>query len=255
MKYIVRSVHSLLKTRFGLRDGLADPSVTVLDPAAGTLTFPAEAIRLAVEEYVGKYGQGGKQGFIRNQILKNFYALELMMAPYAIGHMKISYLLESLGYQLQGDDSFQLYLTNTLEMEEIEQISIPGVSALSVESRLAGKVKREPIMVIMGNPPYSGISANKNAWTEKLLKTDVDGAQGYYTVDDKPLGERNPKMLQDDYVKFLRFAQWKIHKAGKGVVAMITNHAYLDNPTFRGMRQSLLKTFDEILSLTSMATA
>ena len=91
--YIVRSVHSLLKTRFGLRDGLADPSVTVLDPAAGTLTFPAEAIRLAVEEYVGKYGQGGKQGFIRNQILKNFYALELMMAPYAIGHMKISYLL------------------------------------------------------------------------------------------------------------------------------------------------------------------
>ncbi|HOM66990.1 MAG TPA: N-6 DNA methylase [Brevefilum fermentans] len=249
VKYIVRSVHSLLKTRFGLRDGLADPSVTVLDPAAGTLTFPAEAIRLAVEEYVGKYGQGGKQGFIRNQILKNFYALELMMAPYAIGHMKISYLLESLGYQLQGDDSFQLYLTNTLEMEEIEQISIPGISALSVESRLAGKVKREPIMVIMGNPPYSGISANKNAWTEKLLKTDVDGAQGYYTVDDKPLGERNPKMLQDDYVKFLRFAQWKIHKAGKGVVAMITNHAYLDNPTFRGMRQSLMKTFDEVFIL------
>jgi predicted helicase len=249
VKYIVRSVHSLLKTRFGLRDGLADPSVTVLDPAAGTLTFPAEAIRLAVEEYVGKYGQGGKQGFIRNQILKNFYALELMMAPYAIGHMKISYLLESLGYQLQGDDSFQLYLTNTLEMEEIEQINIPGISALSVESRLAGKVKREPILVIMGNPPYSGISANTNAWTEKLLKTDVDGAQGYYTVDGKPLGEKNPKWLQDDYVKFLRFAQWKIHKAGKGVVAMITNHAYLDNPTFRGMRQSLMKTFDEIYIL------
>jgi len=249
VKYIVRSVHSLLKTRFELRDGLADPSVTVLDPAAGTLTFPAEAIRLAVEEYVGKYGQGGKQGFIRNQILKNYYALELMMAPYAIGHMKISYLLESLGCQLQGDDSFQLYLTNTLEMEEIEQISIPGVSALSVESRLAGKVKREPILVIMGNPPYSGISANKNAWTEQLLKTDVDGAQSYYTVDGKPLGEKNPKWLQDDYVKFLRFAQWKIHEAGKGIVAMITNHSYLDNPTFRGMRQSLMKTFDKIYIL------
>ena len=249
VKYIIRSVHSLLKTRFGLRDGLADPSVTVLDPAAGTLTFPAEAIRLAVEEYVGKYGQGGKQGFIRNQILKNYYALELMMAPYAIGHMKISYLLESLGYQLQGDDSFQLYLTNTLEMEEIEQISIPGVSALSVESRLAGKVKREPILVIMGNPPYSGISANKNAWTEQLLKTDVDGAQSYYTVDGKPLGEKNPKWLQDDYVKFLRFAQWKIHEAGKGIVAMITNHSYLDNPTFRGMRQSLMKTFEKIYIL------
>ncbi len=249
VKYIVKSVHHLLKSRFGLRDGLADPAVTVLDPAAGTLTFPAEAIRLAVQEYVEKYGEGGKQGFIRDQILKNYYALELMMAPYAIGHMKISYLLESLGYHLQEEDSFQLYLTNTLEMEDIEQISIPGISSLSEESRLAGKVKREPILVIMGNPPYSGSSSNRNDWTEKLLKEDLDGAQSYYSVDGEPLGERNPKMLQDDYVKFLRFAQWKIHKAGQGIVAMITNHSYLDNPTFRGMRQSLLKTFDEILIL------
>jgi predicted helicase len=249
VKYIVKSVHHLLKTRFGLRDGLADPSVTVLDPAAGTLTFPAEAIKLAVSEYVDKYGEGGKKEFIRNQILKNFYALELMMAPYAIGHMKISFLLESLGYQLQGDDSFQLYLTNTLEMEDIAQIDIPGIRSLSEESRLAGRVKREPILVIMGNPPYSGSSSNRNEWTESLLKEDLDGAQSYYKVDGEPLGERNPKWLQDDYVKFLRFAQWKIHKAGQGIVAMITNHAYLDNPTFRGMRQSLMKTFDEIYIL------
>lgn len=249
VKYIVKSVHELLKSHFGLRDGLADPSVTVLDPAAGTLTFPAEAIKLAVSEYVDKYGEGGKQDFIRNQILKNFYALELMMAPYAIGHMKMSYLLESLGYHLQGDESFQLYLTNTLEMEDIDQIDIPGISSLSEESRLAGRVKREPILVIMGNPPYSGSSSNKNEWTEKLLKTDLDGAQSYYTVDGKPLGERNPKWLQDDYVKFLRFAQWKVHKAGRGIVAMITNHSYLDNTTFRGMRQSLMKTFDEIFIL------
>jgi len=101
----------------------------------------------------------------------------------------------------------------------------------------------------MGNPPYSGISANINAWTEKLLKEDLDGAQSYYKVDGKPLGEKNPKWLQDDYVKFLRFAQWKIHKAGQGIVAMITNHSYLDNPTFRGMRQSLMQTFDEIYVL------
>jgi predicted helicase len=249
VNYIVKSVHHLLKTHFGLRDGLADPSVTVLDPAAGTLTFPAEAIKLTVKEYVDKYGEGGKKEFIRNQILKNFYALELMMAPYAIGHMKISFLLESLGYQLQGDDSFQLYLTNTLEMEDIAQIDIPGIRSLSEESRLAGKVKREPILVIMGNPPYSGSSSNRNEWTEKLLKEDLDGAQSYYTVDGESLGERNPKMLQDDYVKFLRFAQWKIHKAGQGIVAMITNHSYLDNPTFRGMRQSLMKTFDEIYIL------
>ena len=249
VKYIVKSVHHLLKTRFGLLDGLADPSVTVLDPAAGTLTFPAEAIKLAVNEYVEKYGEGGKKEFIRNQVLKNFYALELMMAPYAIGHMKMSFLLESLGYRLQEDDNFQLYLTNTLEMEEMGQIEIPGISSLSDESRLAGKVKKGPVLVIMGNPPYSGISENSNVWTEKLLKEDLDGAISYYKVDGKPLGERNSKWLQDDYVKFLRFAQWKVQKAGKGIVAMITNHAYLDNPTFRGMRQSLMKTFDEIFIL------
>ena len=245
VKFIVRSVHYLLKNRFGLMDGLADPSVTVLDPAAGTLTFPAEAIKLAVKEYVGKYGEGGKKEFIKNQVLKNFYALELMMAPYAIGHMKMSFLLESLGYRLQGDDNFQLYLTNSLEMEDLGQIEIPGISSLSEESRLASKVKKDPILVIMGNPPYSVNAANANDWTERLLKQDLDRAKSYYKVDGKSLGERNPKMLQDDYVKFLRFAQWKIHKAGKGILAMITNHAYLDNPTFRGMRQSLLNTFDE----------
>jgi len=250
VKYIVRSVHHLLKEKFDLRDGLADPKVTVLDPAAGTLTFPAEAIKLAVGEYVEKYGEGGKKGFIRDQILKNYYAFELMMAPYAIGHMKISILLESLGYTMAAEDRFQLYLTNTLEMEEIDQIAIPGLNSLSEESHLAGKVKKEePILVIMGNPPYSGMSANKNDWTEKLLKEDVDGAQSYYEVDNKPLAEKNTKWLQDDYVKFLRFAQWKIHKAGRGIVAMITNHGYLDNPTFRGMRQSLMKTFDEIYVL------
>ncbi|MBW6474691.1 MAG: hypothetical protein K0B14_16305, partial [Anaerolineaceae bacterium] len=182
-------------------------------------------------------------------ILKNYYALELMMAPYAIGHMKISFLLDALGCPLRNDERFQLYLTNTLEMEEINQINIPGIGSLSEESRLAGRVKKqEPILVIMGNPPYSGISSNKNEWTEKLLKEDLDGAQSYYKVDGQPLGEKK-LWLQDDYVKFLRFAQWKVQKAGKGIVAMITNHGYLDNPTFRGMRQSLLKTFDKIFIL------
>jgi len=250
VKYIVKSVHQLLKSHFGLSDGLADPNVTLLDPAAGTLTFPAEAIKLAVNKFVDKYGEGGKKNFIKNQILNNFYAFELMMAPYAIGHMKISILLEALGYKLEKDDRFKLYLTNTLEMEEIQQINIPGIHSLSEESRLAGKVKKdEPILVIMGNPPYSGMSANKNEWTENLLKEDLDGTQSYYKVDGEPLGEKNSKWLQDDYVKFLRFAQWKIQKASKGIVAMITNHGYLDNPTFRGMRQSLMKTFNEIYIL------
>ncbi|MCX8033630.1 MAG: N-6 DNA methylase [Thermoleophilia bacterium] len=248
--YIVRAVHHLLQSRFGLPDGLADESVTLLDPAAGTLTFPAEAIRLAFEQFTGKYGTGGKEKFLRKHILPHFYAFELLMAPYAIGHMKIGFLFEALGAPLQNGERFQFYLTNTLEMEDLQQITIPGLSSLSEESHHAAQVKKnEPILVILGNPPYSGLSANQNEWTEKLVKTDLDGAQSYYSVDGQPLGEKNPKWLQDDYVKFLRFAQWKIHRAGRGIVAMITNHSYLDNPTFRGMRQSLLKTFDEVYIL------
>ncbi len=173
-----------------------------------------------------------------------------MMAPYAIGHLKMGFIFDELGYKMADDERFKLYLTNTLEMEEIKQIAIPGLSSLSEESHLAGKVKKEqPVLVVLGNPPYSGISANINEWTERLLKEDIDGTQSYYKMDGQPLGERNPKMLQDDYVKFLRFAQWKIQTSGYGIVGMITNHSYLDNPTFRGMRQSLMKTFDEIYIL------
>ncbi len=148
---------------------------------------------------------------------------------------------------MKDDDRFNLFLTNTLDMEDLAQTEIPGLESLSDESHQAGKVKRhDPILVILGNPPYSGHSATKNDWTEKLLKEDLDGAQSYYKVDGEPLGEKNPKWLQNDYVKFLRFSQWKIHKAGHGIVGMITDHSYLDNPTFRGMRQSLTNTFNEI---------
>jgi predicted helicase len=169
-----------------------------------------------------------------------------MMAPYAIGHIKISFLLEELGYKMQESDRFNLFLTNTLDMEDLEQIEIPGLGSLSEESHKAGQVKKnEPILVILGNPPYSGISSNINEWTEKLLKTNLDGALSYYEIDGKKLQEKK-LWLQDDYVKFIRFSQWKIHKAGQGVVGMITNHSYLDNPTFRGMRKSLMNTFNEI---------
>lgn len=248
--FIVKSIHEILKSHFNMSDGLASEKITILDPAAGTLTFPAEAVKCAVNEYTSKYGEGGRSNFIKTHILKNYYALELMMAPYAIGHLKMSFVFEELGYTLKEDERFKLYLTNTLEMEDYEQVQIPGLSSLSEESHLAGIVKKEePILVILGNPPYSGMSANINEWTEKLLKEDYDGAQSYYSVDGRPLGEKNPKWIQDDYVKFLRFAQWKIQKAGQGIVGMITNHSYLDNPTFRGMRQSLMNTFDEIYIL------
>ncbi|MCJ7508686.1 MAG: DNA methyltransferase, partial [candidate division Zixibacteria bacterium] len=238
-----RSLNIILKEHFDRPDGFASDSVTVLDPAAGTLTFLAEASKLAVQEFAAKYGEGGKESFIKEHILKNFYAFELMMAPYAIGHVKMALLLEELGYKLGEDERFRFYLTNTLEMEELEQTALPGMSSLAEESHLAGKVKREkPILVILGNPPYSGHSSNVGEWISKEIKT-------YYKVDGKPLGERNPKWLQDDYVKFIRFAQWKIDQAGEGVLGFITNHSYLDNPTFRGMRQSLMNSFNQIYVL------
>ena len=241
--YIVRSLHALLKTEFAKPDGLASDGVTLLDPAAGTMTFVARAAQEAVAEFEAKYGGGGREDFIRRHILENFYAFELMMAPYAVGHLKMGFFLEELGHRLTDDERVRFYLTNTLDTEELQQSRLPGFSALAEESRLAGQVKKQtPILVVLGNPPYSGHSSNVGPWIRGLI-------DDYKQVDGEPLGEKNPKWLQDDYVKFLRFAQWKIEQAGRGVVGMITNHSYLDNPTFRGMRQSLMRTFDEIYVL------
>jgi len=261
VSYIVRSLHSILKEHFKKPNAFANDLVTVLDPAAGTLTFLAYAAKLAVEEFVSKYGEGGRENFIREHILKNFYGFELMMAPYSIGHLKMSFLLEELGYKMKGDDRFKLYLTNTLEMEELAQTKLPGMASLSEESQCAGKVKKEqPILVILGNPPYSGHSANrswefiyenkKGKTIRRKIKTWIGNLiDNYKIVDGKQLIEKNPKWLQDDYVKFIRFAQWKIDQLGEGVLAFISNHSYLDNPTFRGMRQSLMDSFNEIYIL------
>jgi len=166
-----------------------------------------------------------------------------MMAPYAVGHLKMSFFLEELGYKLKPNERVKFYLTNTLETEELEQSRLPGFSALAEESRLAGKVKKEtPILVILGNPPYSVRASNQGSWIAKLV-------DNYKYVDGKPLGERRIGVIQDDYVRFIRFAEWKIAQSGEGVIGMITNHSYLDNPTFRGMRQHLMNTFDEIYVL------
>lgn len=243
VSFIVRSIHQILKEKFNMPDGLASKDVTLLDPAGGTLSFMAKAIEVAVEEFVSKYGKGAVKTFLKDQILQNFYAFELMMAPYAIGHMKMSFLLEELGYRMEDDERVKYYLTNTLEMKELDESKFPGMSSLSAESHEAGKVKKQvPILVILGNPPYSGHSSNIGEWISEVIKE-------YYQVDGKPLGEKNPKWLQDDYVKFIRFSQWKIDQAGEGVLGFITNHSYLDNPTFRGMRQSLMNSFDEIYIL------
>ncbi len=240
VSFIVRSIHQILKDKFTIADGLASKNVTLLDPAGGTLGFLAKAIETAVSEFESKYGKGAVTTLLKEQILQNYYAFELMMAPYAIGHMKMSLLLEELGYKMNDNERVKYYLTNTLEMQELEESKFPGMSSLSHESHEAGKVKKQvPILVILGNPPYSGHSSNTGEWISSEIKE-------YYKVDGKPLDEKNPKWLQDDYVKFIRFAQWKIDLAGKGVLGFITNHSYLDNPTFRGMRQSLMNSFDEI---------
>jgi len=242
VSYIVRSIHALLKSEFAMADGLADPRVTLLDPAAGTMTFVAHAAQLAVREFESKYGAGKREDFIRDHILQNFYAFELMMAPYAVGHLKMAFFLEELGHRLADDERVKFYLTNTLDMEEPAQTEMPFYRALSHESHEASRVKKQqPILVILGNPPYSGISCNMGDWITGLI-------EDYKYVDGHHFGEKK-HWLQDDYVKFLRFAQWKIEQAGRGIVGMITNHSWLDNPTFRGMRQSLLRTFDDIYVL------
>lgn len=242
VSFIVRSLHLLLKDKFNMSDGLASKDVTLLDPAGGTLSFLAKAIEIAAEEIMNQIG-GAVPMLIKERILENYYAFELMMAPYAIGHMKMSFLLEELGYKMKDDERIKYYLTNTLEMKELDQSKFPGMSSLSTESHEAGKIKKHvPILVVLGNPPYSGHSSNTGEWISNVIKE-------YYQVDGKPLGEKNTKWLQDDYVKFIRFAQWKIDEAGEGVLGFITNHSYLDNPTFRGMRQSLMNSFDEIYIL------
>ncbi|MFA5803905.1 MAG: type ISP restriction/modification enzyme [Melioribacteraceae bacterium] len=243
VSFIVRSLHQILKEKFNITEGLASKDVTLLDPAGGTLSFLAKAIETAVEEVKKKIGEGAVSLFIKERVLQNYYSFELMMAPYAIGHMKMSFLLEELGYRMEDDERVKYYLTNTLEMKELDESKFPGMSSLSTESHEAGKIKKQvPILVVLGNPPYSGHSSNTGEWISDIIKE-------YYQVDGKPLGEKNPKWLQDDYVKFIRFSQWKIDQAGEGVLGFITNHSYLDNPTFRGMRQSLMNSFDEIYIL------
>jgi predicted helicase len=178
-----------------------------------------------------------------------------MMAPYAIGHLKMSLILEELGHPLQEGERFHLYLANALDDKDPPQSNLPFVATLAQESREAGKVKKERrITVILGNPPWAGHSANRGKDLDALTREGYEAAdgrrdEGYHRIDGGPLGEKNPKWLQDDYVKFLRFAQRKVDEAGEGIVAFVTNHSYLDNPTFRALRRSLLGTFDEIYLL------
>ncbi len=238
VKYIVRSVDHILKTRFDRPRGLADENALILDPAAGTGTFLYFVIEQIKEAFAGQ--QGLWKSYVEERLLPRIFGFELLMAPYTVAHMNLSLQLKEAGYEFKEGERLGIYLTNSLE-EAKEAPELPFANFIADEANQAAAIKRDkPIMVVLGNPPYSYDSQNKSDWISDLL---LD----YYFVDGEPLGERNPKALQDDYVKFIRFGQWRIEQSGEGILAFITNHGYLDNSTFRGMRASLLQSFTDIL--------
>ena len=237
VKFIVRAADDLLKRDFNIPAGFAaQDKVTALDFAAGTGTFMLEMARLILD---GK-DKAKRDMLVRGHFLQNFYGFELMASAYVISHLKLSRFLADNDVSLRDDERIKVYLTNTLEQIGA-QIELTMLPKLADEARHAQKIKDKPVLVIVGNPPYSGISQNKGDWITGLIET-------YKHVDGKHFGERK-HWLQDDYVKFVRFAQWKMEQVERGVVAVITNHAFLDNPTFRGMRQSLMNTFDSLYFL------
>jgi len=251
VSYIVRSVDAILKNRFNLPLGLADnsknpdtqqPRVQILDPATGTGTFLYGVVDRIYQNLEDMGISGSWNQYVQENLLNRLFGFELLMAPYAIAHLKLGLQLQNLGYEFRNKQRLGVYLTNTLD-EALKKSEVLFAQFVAQEANEASAIKRDvPVMVVLGNPPYSGHSANKSEWIAGLVKD-------YYYVDGLPLKERNSKWLQDDYVKFIRFGQWRVSQTGFGVLAFVTNHGYLDNPTFRGMRQNLMQTFTDIYVL------
>ena len=265
VNFIVRAVDEVLQTEFGLPDGLADTSkvtidwetgqtdkkgkpatikkevhrVQILDPATGTGTFLAEVIKQIAPKIQG-VAPGMWSQYIEDDLIPRLHGFELLMASYAMCHMKLDMILTELGYKpAKAPPRLSGYLTNSLEEGEPANQQLPFSQWLSREAKGANTIKRDmPIMCVIGNPPYSGISQNMGDWISNLI-------EDYKYVDGKHFGERK-HWLHDDYVKFIRLSESLIEKNGEGVLGFITNHGYLDNPTFRGMRWHLLNTFDRI---------
>ncbi len=249
--FIVRGVDSLLQTQLGRPEGLADPGTLILDPATGTATF----LRRVIEHIHARVTAGGNLGlwpqYVHERLLPRVFGFELMMAPYTVAHLKIALLLQEQGYRFgdkkaktpaAGAERLNIFLTNTLDSIRAQSDAFLA-NWIAAESQGAEAVKREaPVQVIVGNPPYSGISTNNSAMIQRLIaeyKKEPEGG---------PLQERR-HWLNDDYVKFIRFAHDRIVRTGFGVLAFITNHGWLDNVTFRGMRASLMRDFDDIYVL------
>jgi len=279
VKFMVQAVDDILKTEFAIKDGLASiekktisvpkkkggevvaietkevPAIQILDPAVGTATYLRQIIlqiwenfKKANAEHTKKSIQGMWNIYVKNNLLPRLNGFELMMAPYAVAHMKLALVLLDTGYAFDEDekhpDRVKVFLTNSLEEADKDegQNTMFEHDALAEESRAAKETKKNRgINVVIGNPPYSGESANKGDWILSLLEDYKKEPGGI----DK-LQEKNPKWINDDYVKFIRYAQLYVERAGSGIVAYINNHSFLDNPTFRGMRWNLLKGFDKI---------
>ena len=274
ISYIVRSVDLLLREPFGCADGLADNGMTeyeyrdhennpvtgrshrvlVLDPACGTGSFLYAVVDHVREHFQNSGNAGMWGGYVREHLLPRLFGFELLMAPYAMAHLKLGMQLAAQdlpaerqatwAYQFGDDERLGVYLTNSLEQAEQQVQTMFGpLRAITDEANAAAEIKRDlPIMVVIGNPPYSGHSANKGEWIANLIESYKEG----FPELKKPA---QAKWLSDDYVKFIRFSQWRIDQSGSGVLGFVTNHSYLDNPTFRGMRRSLMETFDEIYLL------
>ncbi len=261
VNFIVRAVDDILKAEFDLPKGLADNSkikikvdyqgkkieqevhkVQILDPATGTGTFLAEVVKLIHKNFVGQ--QGIWSNYVETQLLPRLNGFELLMASYAMAHLKLDLLLTETGYKPTTNQRFRVYLTNSLE-EHHQDTGTLFANWLSTEANEANHIKRDtPVMCVIGNPPYSGESANKGEWIMSLMEDYKKEPGG-----KEKLKEQNSKFINDDYVKFLRYGQHFIEKNGSGILAFINPHGYLDNPTFRGMRWHLLKTYDKIYTI------
>jgi hypothetical protein len=239
VNFIVRAVDDILKESFDIRDGLANNlRVTVLDFACGTGTFLLEVFQRIFHNIGGPH-TGSAGLIVRDHFLKHIFGFEYLIAPYTIAHLKLSQYLRDQDHPLELDERLQIFLTNTLEpVKPQTNFLLPAISA---EVAAAQTVKDSKILVIMGNPPYSGISRNMGTAAQQLVER-------FKYVDGQHFRERK-HWLQDDYVKFIAFAQKKMDAVEEGIVGVITNHSWLDNSTFRGMRQSLMQTFEQIYVL------
>ena len=270
VNFIIRAVDDILIDEFDLPMGLADTSKTTikvpiathdkrfksgmreidqevhrvqfLDPATGTGTFVAEAINQIYSKFKGQ--QGLWNSYVENHLLPRINGFELLMASYAMAHLKLDLLLKQTGYTGTKAQRFRIYLTNSLE-EYHKDTGTLFANWLSAEANEANQIKRDaPVMIVAGNPPYSGESANKGEWIMNLMEDYKKEPGG-----KEKLKEQNSKFINDDYVKFIRYGQHFIEKNGSGILAFINPHGFLDNPTFRGMRWNLLKTFDKIYTI------